>query len=346
ADNRREKAEVQRVMWSPYPDHQLTLWAMPPHTPTPPPTHLDGPATARARQRRQLQGWQISRNFAGTAAKGRTTEILATHRLNFGNQSITRLCVPRASLEFLGALVELRMPQNKLTQLPHALFLLRGLEILNLENNALDERCAHDRWWPMLARLRVLFLAGNRFAQLPPSLGRMPHLFYIDVSDNRRLSSLPAELVSAPSVGTLAASRCSLELASLLASASTLLFEDRVAVDMPWAKAGRVPPLAALCLRTIGRAVMQEAEDAPKRHDVHACARLVEACEEARRRPDDYPVLDLVLEALGDMDGLCECSVCGELVVLSSFSFVRMQTGWELPVAWRCCSAACRDKCL
>ncbi|KAJ2125376.1 hypothetical protein IW147_001022 [Coemansia sp. RSA 720] len=351
ADNRKEKAEVQRVMWSPYPDHQLTLWAMAPHTSLPS-SHLDGPSTVRSRQRRQLQGWQISRNFSSTSAKGRTTEILATHRLNFGNQSITRLCIPRASLEFLTALVELRMPQNKLKQLPHSLFELRGLEILNLENNALDEKCADDRWWPLLERLRVLFLAGNRFTQLPPSLGRMPHLFYVDVSDNHKLASLPAELVRAPSVGTLAASRCSLELAALLSPAQSLPFEDRVPANMPWSSPVRVPPLVALCLRTIGRASKQTTESrqttepSPARYDAISCTRLMDACAEVRRRPDDFVVLDRMLDTLRDMDGLCACSVCSEPVILGSFSFVRMEAGRELPVAWRCCSATCRDSCL
>ncbi|KAJ2534374.1 hypothetical protein GGH20_000041 [Coemansia sp. RSA 1937] len=351
-----EKAEVQRVMWSPYPDHQLTLWAMAPQTPLLS-SHLDGPATVRSRQRRQLQGWQISRNFSSTRAKGRTTEILATHRLNFGNQSITRLCIPRASLEFLTALVELRMPQNKLKQLPHSLFELKGLEILNLENNALNEQCADDRWWPLLERLRVLFLAGNRFEQLPPSLGRMPHLFYVDVSDNHKLTALPAELVRAPSVGTLAASRCSLDLANMLGPAQSLPFEDRVPANMPWSSPVRVPPLVALCLRTIGRASKQttdfkqttdsnqSTESCPERYDAISCTHLMDACDEVRRRPDDFVVLDRMLDTLRDMDGLCACSVCGEPVILGSFSFVRMEPGWELPVVWRCCSATCRDSC-
>ncbi|KAJ2388963.1 hypothetical protein H4S02_002603 [Coemansia sp. RSA 2611] len=344
ADNRAEQAEVQRVMWSPYPDHALTLWATAPR-PGPPPTHLDAPATARAKQRRQLATWQISRNFSGTRARGRTTEILATHRLNFGNQSILALHIPPPSLPLLHALTELRMPQNKLTKLPPALFALAGLEILNLESNCLDERCAEDRMWPRLGRLRVLFLGGNRFTQLPPSLGRIPHLFYVGVADNPRLASLPVELTRAPSVGTLAASRCSQELAVRLATTQSLPFEDRVAVDMPWAAPVRVPPLAALCVRAIGRAMAQLHEDGPLHYDAHTCARLMDGCEQVRRCPDKYPVLDRLLAALGDTEGLCACSACGEPVLLGSFSFVRAESGRCLPVAYRCCSAACRDAC-
>ncbi|KAJ2849808.1 hypothetical protein IWW36_002361 [Coemansia brasiliensis] len=344
ADNRGEKAEVQRVMWSPYPDHQLTLWAT---APQPAPlSHLDSPSLMQSKQRRQLQSWQISRRFSNSNTKGRTTEILASHRLNFGNQSIHSLKIPRSALPFLSTLVELRMPQNKLRTLPPALFDLQGLEILNLENNCLEEQCAEDAWWRKLTRLRVLFLAGNQFTQLPPSLGRMPRLFYIDVSDNPQLSSLPAELVQAPSVGTLAASRCSMALASMLEPGKTMLFEDRLAPQMPWPKLSRVPPLTALCLRAIGRAMAQLYEGGHVYYDSDLCERLMAACDLVRRCPEQYQVLDLLLGALGDTESLSACSVCGEAVLVSAFSFVRLEEGWELPIAWRCCSAKCRDLCV
>ncbi|KAJ1739586.1 hypothetical protein LPJ78_004883 [Coemansia sp. RSA 989] len=339
ADNRGEKAEVQRVMWSPYPDHQLTIWAT---APQPAPlSHLDSPASMRSKQRRQLQSWQISRSFA--SAKGRTTEILASHRLNFGNQCIQSLNIPRSALPFLNTLVELRMPRNKLHTLPCTLFDLQGLEILNLENNCLDEHCAEDAWWRKLTRLRVLFLADNRFTQLPPSLGRMPRLFYIDVSDNSQLSSLPAELVQSPSVGTLAASRCSMALASMMEPGKSIPFIDRLA---PHIKPAHVPPLAALCLRAVGRAMAQTYEEGHVYYESDLCERLIAACEMVKRYPEQYQVLDLLLDALGDTKSQSACSVCGGVVLMSAFSFVRQEEGWELPVAWRCCSAKCRDLCV
>ncbi|KAJ2230127.1 hypothetical protein IWW45_005909, partial [Coemansia sp. RSA 485] len=221
-----EREELHKSMWSPYPEHSLTLWALPPLTHLEPPSHLDTRSQLQSKQRR-MQRWQISRDFKHTSSptsmttssgRGKTTEILATHRLNFGNQSITKLNIPVSSISYLTNLVEIRMPQNKLRNLPESLFMLTQLEILNLENNCLDESCALERWWLNLVHLRVLFLADNLFGSLPGSLGRMAKLFYLDVSDNRRLRYLPAEILSSASIGTLTAYRCSTELLDQLAS--------------------------------------------------------------------------------------------------------------------------------
>ncbi|KAJ2801944.1 Ras suppressor protein 1 [Coemansia guatemalensis] len=351
ADSRVEKDELQRVMWSPYPDHHLTLWAMPlPPAAAADPSHTDTRREHRARLRR-LQYWQISRNFnPGSGARGRTTEILASHRLNFGNQSITRLSIPGSSVPHLESLVELRMPQNRLSSLPKALFMLPGLEILNLENNRLDERAMHDAWWPGLVRLRVLFLAGNCFAQLPPSLGRMPRLFYLDVSDNPRLTCLPAELLLSQSIATLAADRCSMELAHSLelSSKDTLPFAD-VTPDAP--SHVPVPPLTALCVRTLYLAAALARDQLPSKTavrigDLPTCHRLLAAYEEVRQAPDNYRMLSLPLKPLDTADDRSLCTICECPLFHSSFAFVRAEPVCELPVAWRCCSARCRDRAL
>ncbi|PIA17961.1 L domain-like protein [Coemansia reversa NRRL 1564] len=352
ADSRVEKDELQRVMWSPYPEHHLTLWAMPspPVAAATDPSHTDTRREHRARLRR-LQYWQISRNFnPGSGARGRTTEILASHRLNFGNQSITCLSIPSSSVSHLESLVELRMPQNRLSSLPRALFMLPGLEILNLENNRLDEHAMHDAWWPGLSRLRVLFLAGNCFAQLPPSLGRMPRLFYLDVSDNSRLTCLPAELLLSSSIATLAADRCSTALARRLELSSTdnLPFTNVVPDAPPYVP---VPPLAALCVRALylSAALARDqlpSETAARIGDLSICRRLLAACEEVRRVPDTYRMLSLPLKPLDAADDCAICTICECPLFYSSFAFVRAEPVCELPVAWRCCSARCRDRAL
>ncbi|KAJ2083559.1 hypothetical protein H4R24_000722 [Coemansia sp. RSA 988] len=352
ADSRIEKDELQRVMWSPYPDHHLTLWAMPlsPAATTADPSHTDTHRERRTRLRR-LQYWQISRNFSpGSGARGRTTEILASHRLNFGNQSISRLTIPVSSVPHLESLVELRMPQNHLSSLPKALFMLPGLEILNLENNRLDERAMHDAQWPSLVRLRVLFLAGNCFAQLPPSLGRMPRLFYLDVSDNPRLACLPAELLLSQSIATLAADRCSMVLSHRLelSSDNTLPFADVVPDAPPHVP---IPPLSALCVRALYLAGALARDQLPSKTaarigDLAMCRRLLAAYEEVRRAPDNYRMLSLPLKSLDSVDDRSLCTTCECPLFHSSFAFVRAESVCELPVAWRCCSARCRDRAL
>ncbi|KAI8321757.1 hypothetical protein GQ54DRAFT_172038 [Martensiomyces pterosporus] len=400
ADNRAEKQEVQRVMWSPYPDHYLTLWALPP----PPaaaedssrPTHLDTRHIWTEKQKRRHQWWQISRDFKLTTAtaspssssesssrsgsederrdaeknRGKTTEILATHRLNFGNQSIRRLTIPSTSVQYLGSLVELRMPQNKLTSLPRSLFKLQQLEILNVENNLLDEEGVPDHLWRGMVHLRVLFLAGNLFRRLPPSLGHVPRLFYLDVSDNPRLGHLPVELLMAPAIGTLAANRCSSGIMDRLCQENGLMDAGVELAEplpsflplvdtLPLSQHGRsvrVPALADICIRQIhtaispftdengsqaaastsGRAAEKQRHDGGGRH-------LFAACEEMRRNPGDYVVSGVLLKPLDSAGDLCACSVCGEPVFYPSFGIVKAVDHWALPFSWQCCSAKCRD---
>ncbi|KAJ2716236.1 Leucine-rich repeat serine/threonine-protein kinase 2 [Coemansia spiralis] len=346
--------------WTPYPDHSLTLWATAPQAKEPGPSHLDGDLAPRYKKR--LQWWQVSRNFetpagaAGSGHRGRTVDVLATHKLNFGNQSICALVIPLSAVPHLDGLVELRIPQNKMRTLPPALFRLAGLEILNLERNQLDEHCAPDHLWRDLARLRVLFLAGNRFRQLPPSLGRMQRLFYLDASDNPRLDCLPVELLASSTLATLTVQRCSPELERrlrlALARAPTAVARDRpmlpfadLVADGPGATHTRIPPLAAMCARRL--AMASAAPPADDAADAEPWRRLRAACEELRRRPEDHhPLPDLVRRAADTEHGLCLCSVCGGHVYYSSFSFLALVDGYELPAAWRCCSARCRDTAL
>ncbi|KAJ2761867.1 hypothetical protein H4S06_000979 [Coemansia sp. BCRC 34490] len=388
ANTRTERAEVRREMWSPYPDHSLTLWAMPPEhgasgtyggSGTISPAKMKkkqaraaGRAGETTSKQRRLQWWQVSRDFKvdeqekraggrsrgdGTAgasgARGKTTEVLASHRLNFGNQSIRQLAIPVSSVPLLGGLVELRMPQNKLTRLPASLFMLAQLEILNLENNLLDESHMADHPWRRLASLRVLFLAGNRFRQLPPSLGRMPRLFYLDVCDNHRLRHLPVELLASPSLGTLAANRCSAELADridMLSEAEAAPSSSPRCVPLlemaPGSPASdsahpRVPSLAAICVRQIHLAIGRSGDGG----EGNTVARMVAAaCDRIRRNPDDYAVSRVLLEALDAVESLALCSVCNAPVFFPAFTVARLVEGVELPVSWHCCSAACRDR--
>ncbi|KAJ2805958.1 Leucine-rich repeat serine/threonine-protein kinase 2, partial [Coemansia helicoidea] len=341
--------------WTPYPDHSLTLWATEPRAKEPAPNHLDSDLAPRHKKR--LQWWQVSRDFrdgGAEARRGRTVDVLATHRLNFSNQSICALVIPEWAVAHLGNLVELRIPQNKMRTLPPALFRLAGLEILNLEHNRLDEHCAPDRLWREFSRLRVLFLADNRFRQLPPSIGRMPRLFYLDASDNPRLESLPVEVLASASIATLTVQRCSPALAQRLApdgahaaaaaQARPLVpFADLVAGG-PGATHTRTPPLAAMCARQIAKAAIPDADSTA---DAESRRQLRAACEELRRWPDEHHPLPALLRRAADAEpGLCLCSVCGLHVYYSSYSFVALVDGCELPAEWRCCSARCRDTAL
>ncbi|KAJ1647370.1 hypothetical protein LPJ64_001212 [Coemansia asiatica] len=342
-----EKEELQKVMWSPYPDHSLALWALPPQTYHDPPTHLDTHLQLQSKQRR-MQRWQISRDFKpsdpsklpANNGKGKTTEILATHRLNFGNQSIVRLSIPQSSIQYLTNLVEIRMPQNKLSQLPHSLFMLTQLEILNLENNLLDEHCACDQWWLKLVHLRVLFLADNRFTRLSGSLGKMPKLFYLDVSDNRKLSYLPAELLTSPSIGTLTANRCSMVMLDQL-------YDKHGQFIVP--RNLQFPTLKEICIKTIHTAIQPYLNRKRDRKDEQIQGGiqgqlLFEACEEIGRNPGDYFVADLLTPVLdASVQSLPSCSVCDNPVFYSIFSLVRLVDTWSLPFYWLCCSANCRD---
>ncbi|KAJ1732276.1 leucine-rich repeats and IQ motif containing protein 4 [Coemansia biformis] len=349
----------QPAAWSPYPDHSLTLWAVAPNTKEVPLSHLD--ADLAPRHKKRLQWWQISRNFNTAGAnKGRTTDVLATHKLNFGNQSICKLFIPLSAIDHLDGLVELRMPQNKLRTLPPALFRLSGLEILNLERNQLDEYCAPERQWQGLKHLRVLFLAGNRFRQLPPSIGRMQRLFYLDASDNPHMDCLPVELLTSPTIATLTVKRCSPVLAQALQLARArapvgdikdrpvLPFADPIA-DGPGARHVRVPPLAAMCAQRLARAasIPPEMGLVSQSPEVTSWRHLRAACEELRQHPEDHhPLPDLMRRASDAEAGQCLCSVCERLVYYSSFSFLELADGCELPVAWRCCSARCRSVAL
>ncbi|ORX70268.1 L domain-like protein [Linderina pennispora] len=213
ADNRAEKREVQRHMWSPYPEHFLTLWAMAPSS-DPPPTHLDSIRQQREKKNKRQQHWQLTRDFTKSdSARGKTTSLPAMHRLNLANQSICRLTIPRTAIQYMDYLVELRMPQNNLRELPAALFDLPCLETLNLENNCL-ENLGH--LWPKLKNLRVLFLAGNFIRALPKELGQMERLFFLDVSDNSGLGFLPGDLLDAPALHRLIVDKCSFEMADRL----------------------------------------------------------------------------------------------------------------------------------
>ncbi|KAJ1722897.1 hypothetical protein LPJ53_002727 [Coemansia erecta] len=351
ADNRAEKAELRRVMWSPYPDNHLTLWAAPP-APQPPsqPSHLDSPAEQRAKKQQRLQRWRISRDFqpnlspkakkphgnsSGGSSRSNTTEVLATHRLSFANQSIVQLSiiVPQPSAEHFSKLVELRMPQNKLRRLPRALFMLEQLEILNLENNRLDEHSADDLWWPRLAHLRVLFLAANRFTRLPQTLGKMARLFYLDVSDCTWLTCLPAELLASDSMGTLATNRCSLELADRF-----ITRRDGPSPPAIVAVVGEergVPRLVDLCVQSVYLATMLPRQGSERMRAV---------CGEMRRNPDDFFVSGLLLRRLDGAERLKTCSVCRRPVFCPGRAVLRTVEHWALPFVWQCCSQRCCDE--
>ncbi|KAJ1797209.1 hypothetical protein LPJ59_003282 [Coemansia sp. RSA 2399] len=363
ANTKTEKAELRRVMWSPYPDHYLTLWAMPveseEHLYSPSKKHAKGRPPnknmdAAAKQQRRIQWWQVSRDFKvdekqaprKDRSSGKTTEVLASHRLNFGNQSIRRLSIPVSSVALLSGLVELRMPQNKLTALPASLFMLTQLEILNLENNSLDADSMPDHLWRRLVNLRVLFLAGNRFRQLPPSLGRMPRLFYLDVCDNKELTHVPVELLVSPSIGTLASNRCSTALAEhidLTCGTTGTLIKYTPLLEMAPGTTGasrmRVPPLAMMCIRQIHLANKQSSSARDEKRRM-----VASACERIRRNPGDYMVSSILLDALDSVDALALCSICDDPVFYASFTIARQVENLELPVSWHCCSAKCRDR--
>ncbi|KAJ2433879.1 hypothetical protein GGF42_009315 [Coemansia sp. RSA 2424] len=278
----------------------------------------------RQTNHRHQQFWSISRDYrlGDPPAKGttkqdcKTSEVLASHRLSFGNQSIRQLTIPTSSIRYLTNLVELRIPQNKLTHLPHSLFLMTQLEILNLESNRLDEHSFSDHWWRDMVNLRVAFLAGNRFRCLPPSLGRLPKLFYADVSDNPRLTYLPAELLFAPAIGTLAANRCSTAIAQQFT--------------------GDTPSTPSEDSQTLGQEDM----------DGNSAYQLFAACEEIRRNPTDFAVTSILLPALDSAPNRYMCTICDEPVFCSELAIVKMVERWDMPFAWQCCSAQCQHKAI
>ncbi|KAJ2747731.1 hypothetical protein GGI20_000201 [Coemansia sp. BCRC 34301] len=358
---------AQRIIWSPYPDHYLTIWAASPATVSPghlsdtkPPTHLDSHRRLRQTSDRHQQFWSISRDYRlGDPAKDskhrcKTSEVLASHRLSLGNQSIRQLVIPTSSIRYLANLVELRIPQNKLTCLPHSLFLMTQLEILNLESNQLDEYSTKDEWWRGMANLRVLFLAGNKFRHLPPSLGRMPKLFYVDVSDNPRLAYLPAELLFAPSIGTLAANRCSAAISQRFAAGDTTApkflplpecHPGSLAKSNRWT---RIPSLSSLCIQRIYAATtpfMVEDSQAPTQAlDRGSVCDLLAACEEIRRNPAEFAVSSVLFPALDSAPKLYMCTVCDEPVFCPELAIVKMVDRWGIPFAWQCCSPKCQDR--
>ncbi|KAJ2868171.1 hypothetical protein GGH94_000304 [Coemansia aciculifera] len=356
---------MRRVMWSPYPDHCLTIWAASPNISTQsdakPATHLDGQRHLRQSSQRHKQFWSISRDFRlgdTSSSQCKTTEVLASHRLSFGSQSIRQLIIPLSSIRYLTSLVELRLPQNKLTRLPHSLFMMTQLEILNLENNQLDEHSTEDIWWRGMVNLRVLFLAGNRFRCLPPSLGRIPMLFYIDVSDNPRLTYLPAELLYAPAIGTLAANRCSGAVMRRLISDSTTwlslpdLFLESPTISKRWS---RVPSLSSLCVQRIHAAiapfVSPEPSTPPESSQVVArypdsAYQLFAACEEIRRNPADFALSGVLLPALNSASKRYMCTVCRAPVFCSELAIVKTVDHWDVPFAWQCCSTKCQDQAI
>lgn len=312
-------------MWSPYPDHYLTLWALPASTAISG-SHLDRNSHVQKTKHQNLRFWQLSRNFTMQPNHpGKTSEYLASHRLNLGNQSICRLTIPISSINYLTNLVELRIPQNKLTSLPYSLFLMTQIEILNLENNLLDEEGTEDWWWRGMENLRVLFLASNRFKQVPPSLGKLPRLFYLDVSDNPRLECLPIELLLSESIGTLAAHRCSAEIADLLDSRNQKI--------MSWHQFSKlqghtsVPGLSRMCVQKIHRAIGQEMEG---------------AYHELVRNPEEYPVAQLLLPWLESAHKQHLCTVCGSPVFFDSFNMLQRIEDHHLPFLWTCCSPECQ----
>ncbi|KAJ1891300.1 hypothetical protein LPJ66_007003, partial [Kickxella alabastrina] len=128
------------------------------------------------------------------------SEVPATHRLSFGHQSICHLVIPLASVVHMQNLVEIRLPHNKLKTVPLSLFKLTQLEVLNLESNLLED-AGEDRLWRGMVRLRVLFLGSNLLDEVPSAVGRLPRLFYLDVSDNPRLGCLPVEMLGSESSG-------------------------------------------------------------------------------------------------------------------------------------------------
>ncbi|KAJ2719335.1 hypothetical protein GGI07_005274 [Coemansia sp. Benny D115] len=315
-------------------------------------SHLDRRSQALAKlQRQQPTRWLVSRDYAakdapkpaGTAAAShasppnRTVEIPATHRLSFGSQSICRLTIPAASVAHMANLVEIRLPNNKLSQLPNALFLLTQLEILNLESNSLSQDSAADWMWRKLVHLRVLFLADNAFTELPRAIARLPRLFYLDVSENSGLQSLPIELLTSPSLGTLAANGCSALSSEMAAPGSS--------GDL------RVPSLKSLCLRDIQRVSSLANKDGASREPTESSGDSVvvtrhmkNAIEEMRRNPTDFFVAELVLSALDSVNKLPLCSICDRPVLASpAFGHLRLLEGWDMPFSWICCTAACRD---
>ncbi|KAJ2889452.1 hypothetical protein GGI21_006566, partial [Coemansia aciculifera] len=270
--------------------------------------------------------------------------------------SILQLTIPTSAIRYLTNLVELRIPQNKLTKLPHSLFLMTQLEILNVENNQLDENSTEDCWWRRLVNLRVLFMAGNRFRCLPPSLGRMPKLFYADVSGNPRLTYLPAELLYAPAIGTLAANRCSAAIVRRFASDATkpewLPLPDcpvasAAAASNPWT---RVPSLSSLCKQRIYRAIAPliapDSEQSTGTETSSSAYHLFAACEEIRRNPADFAISSILLPALDSAPKRYMCTVCEEPVFCPELAIVKMVEPWDIPFAWQCCSAQCQDKAI
>ncbi|KAI7821828.1 hypothetical protein BX661DRAFT_200588 [Kickxella alabastrina] len=247
------------------------------------------------------------------------SEVPATHRLSFGHQSICHLVIPPASMVHMQNLVEIRLPHNKLKTVPLSLFKLTQLEVLNLESNLLED-AGEDRLWRGMVRLRVLFLGSNLLNEVPSAVGRLPRLFYLDVSDNPRLGCLPVEMLGSASLGTLAANRC---------DAEGMYLETR--------RKRSVPSLKDICLRSIYAAIDL------CQIGCGAGAGLREVCEEIRRRPQEYCVAELLLNLLDSVKGMPLCSVCARPVFFKTFEVVRRAGEWELPFKWMCCSSECRE---
>ena len=77
--------------------------------------------------------------------------------------------------------------REKLTRVPHEVFELTHLRVLNLSHNKLSS-LPDD--FTSLSNLKHLYLSGNKLSKIPDSFGNLSNLKTLDLSGNR-LSSLP-----------------------------------------------------------------------------------------------------------------------------------------------------------
>ena len=111
------------------------------------------------------------------------------------NEAIDRINVAVGS-------TELNLQKCSLSHLPAELGasseLSDTLEVLNLGGNSLDSL---PDWLAHFTRLRVLFLLGCSFSQMPAVVAALPSLYMLSFKSNR-LASVPEHSLS-PSIGWL-----------------------------------------------------------------------------------------------------------------------------------------------
>ncbi|KAJ1673180.1 hypothetical protein EV182_005739, partial [Spiromyces aspiralis] len=220
------------MSWSQYPPHRVTLWAPPRKQQqqqqqqeredvlgTSINDHLIDRVEAWKARQKAKQWWHLTRTLnprpcPRTAAAGddddsaefdpdtppqgwRTSKMLADAKLSLMHQNIKELVLPLALTPHFRMLTKLSLANNRLASLPHSIFYLSALEVLDVSYNRLESvpQSFPGYLVPNLANLRICYLQHNRLMDIPPQFGYLDHLVCLNISDNP-VPWVPLELTS------------------------------------------------------------------------------------------------------------------------------------------------------